>query len=64
MPSILTFTIFKPLFSDLELEELPIFIESSVNVTKSRNSNVIGIRTSDFKYFRDKDDQKKNLNLL
>ena len=53
----------KPLFSDLELEELPIFIESSVNVTKSRNSNVIGIRTSDFKYFRDKDDQKKNLNL-
>ena len=57
----------KPLFSDLKLEELPIFIQSPGNGTRSaghRDSNVVGIRTSEFKYFRDKDDPKKNINLF
>ena len=53
-----------PFFSDSEYSELPVFIESSVNVIKSINSNVIGIRTSKFKYFRDKNDPKKNINLF
>ena len=57
----------KPLFSDLELEELPNFIQSPGNGTRSaghRDSNVVGIRTSEYKYFRDKDEPKKNINLF
>jgi len=53
-----------PIISDLESNESHVFIESSVNVTKSPDSNVVGIRTSKFKYFRDKINPKKNVHLF
>ena len=46
-----------------QLEEIPVFLESATNSTRSPDSNVIGIRTSEFKYFRDRDDSTKNIHL-
>lgn len=44
------------------LEE-PAYIESHKNVHEGIFENVIGIRTSNFKYFRSKDDPSKNVHL-
>ena len=44
--------------------EEPAYIESHKNVNEGIFENVIGIRTSNFKYFRDKDDSSKNLHLF
>jgi len=54
----------QPLMIDEEFNEMPVFVESSVNVIKSPNSNVIGIRTSKFKYFRDKKNPEKSVHLF
>jgi len=50
--------------SNEDFNEKPVFIESSVNVVKSPDSNVIGIRTGEFKYFRDREISNKNINLF
>ena len=52
-----------PLMQGKQLEEIPVFLESATNSTRSPDSNVIGIRTSEFKYFRDRDDSTKNIHL-
>ena len=52
-----------PLMQGKQLEEIPAFLESATNSTRSPDSNVIGIRTSEFKYFRDRDDSTKNIHL-
>ena len=52
-----------PLMQGKQLEEIPAFLESATNSTRSPDSNVIGIRTSEFKYFRDRDDSTKNVHL-
>ena len=52
-----------PLMQGKQLEEIPAFLESAPNSTRSPDSNVIGIRTSEFKYFRDRDDSTKNVHL-
>jgi arylsulfatase A-like enzyme len=53
-----------PLMSDKKIEESPILIDSIVNSTLSQSSNVLGIRTSKFKYFRDRNDPSKNVHLF
>lgn len=52
-----------PLLKGGNLEENPVFIETAVNTTKSLSTNTIGIRTSEYKYFRDKDSPSKNIHL-
>ena len=44
-------------------DELPVYVESAINAVKSLTDNTIGIRTSEFKYFRDKNDATKNVHL-
>jgi arylsulfatase A-like enzyme len=53
----------KPLFSNQELEEKPIYIESPPAIASS-NQHVIGIRTSEFKYFRSSKSSKENIHLF
>ncbi|MDC0186958.1 sulfatase-like hydrolase/transferase [Candidatus Nitrosopelagicus sp.] len=53
-----------PSISNLGFTESNVFIESSVNVIKSPDSNVVGIRTSKFKYFRDRNIPEKNVHLF
>ena len=45
-----------PLIQNDPYEELPAFLEGAANAPKFVNKNIIGIRTSEFKYFRDKYD--------
>jgi len=52
----------KPFMGGTMLEELPAYLESNPLVLRQSN-DVIGIRTSKFKYFRDKDDPKKRIHL-
>lgn len=52
-----------PMFNDEENKDRPAFIESATNSPKSRTSNVVGIRTPNYKYFRDRDDPSKNIHL-
>ncbi len=52
-----------PLIHNDHFEELPAFIEGAVNAPKFVNKNIIGIRTSDFKYFRDKHDNTIKVHL-
>lgn len=51
-----------PLMEGRSLSELPIYLESNPLVIKESN-DVIGIRTADFKYFRDKDNATKRVHL-
>ena len=44
-------------------EELPAFLEGAANAPKFVNKNIIGIRTSEFKYFRDKHDSATEIHL-
>lgn len=53
-----------PIITDSECKENFVFIESSVNVTKSPDANVVGIRTSEFKYFRDRHKPKENIHFF
>ena len=47
-----------------KLQELPVFIEYAVNMPNFIADTVIGVRTSQYKYFRDKDDPKKKVHLF
>ena len=47
-----------------KLEEIPIFLESTANSLKSLTSNVVGIRTSQYKYFRDRTKPKDLVHLF
>ena len=51
-----------PLINDENLEELPAYMESTPLIQMKANE-VIGIRTSQFKYFRDRDDKAKRIHL-
>ena len=44
------------------MEELPIFLETSKLIQKKANES-IGIRTSQYKYFRDSNDPEKRVHL-
>ena len=52
-----------PLIEDNAYDELPAFLEGAANAPKFVNKNIIGIRTSDFKYFRDKYDSTIKVHL-
>jgi len=53
-----------PLIEGKKLQEFPAFIEYAVNNPNFVADTVIGIRTSQYKYFRDKDDPKKKVHLF
>lgn len=52
-----------PLIQNNLYEELPAFLEGAANAPKFVNKNIIGIRTSEFKYFRDKYDSTIKVHL-
>ena len=52
-----------PFMQGKYFDELPVYIESAINAVKSLTDNTIGIRTSEFKYFRDKNNFTKNVHL-
>ena len=52
-----------PLIEGNITDELPAFIESATNHVDTLSENVVGLRTSTFKYFRDKLDSNSNKNL-
>ena len=53
----------RPLMFDKNFNETPVFIESTVNFTDPSDSNLVGLRTSEFKYFRDRKNPLKNVHL-
>ena len=53
-----------PLFKDEYCEEIPLMLDGASSESESTISNTIGIRTSKFKYFRDRFDYKKNIHLF
>lgn len=56
-------TSLNPLLEGQKIHEKPAYIESNPLVLTESN-DVIGIRTSQYKYFRDKDDPKKRVHLF
>lgn len=52
-----------PLFEEKTLDELPAIIQSSPQI-EIKSNDVIGVRTKDFKYFRDVDDAGKRVHLF
>jgi arylsulfatase A-like enzyme len=52
-----------PSFFGKKLDTTTVLIESTSNSTKSITSNSIGVRTSHYKYFRDRDNATKNIHL-
>ena len=52
-----------PLMQGKHFDELPAYVESAINAVKSLTDDAIGIRTSKFKYFRDRNDSVKNVHL-
>jgi len=52
-----------PLIQEKNVDESFAMLDSVVNSTLSPSSNVLGIRTSKFKYFRDRNDSSKNVHL-
>jgi arylsulfatase A-like enzyme len=57
----------RSLFSQIKghnFKEIPAFIECVTNSTKMPKENVIGIRTSEFKYFRNRNDAEKDVHLF
>lgn len=53
----------KPLLDGKNIPENPAYVESNPLVL-TESDDVIGIRTSQYKYFRDKDDSKKRVHLF
>ena len=51
-----------PLLQGKTMEESPVYMESTPLIQKKSN-DVIGIRTSNYKYFRDSNDPKKRIHL-
>ena len=52
-----------PYLEGKEMEEVPVLIDSISTSPKSNTTNSIGIRTSQHKYFRDRDKSTKNVHL-
>ena len=52
-----------PMFNDEEKLDRPAFIESATNSPKSKTADVVGMRTPNHKYFRDRNDPNKNIHL-
>jgi len=52
-----------PLLKGENLEEYPVFMESALNATNALSTNTIGVRTSKYKYFRDKNNPTQNIHL-
>jgi len=53
-----------PYFNNENLDELPAYLQSTENFSAEKtDTNVIGIRTSEYKYFRDKNDVMTNTHL-
>ena len=53
-----------PLIQGSSIKENPAIIESRVNVVEGITSNTIGVRTSKLKYFRNIDDEEKDVTLF
>ena len=53
-----------PLFNGLDMKENPAILESRINVVEGITSNTIGVRTSKFKYFRNINDETKDITLF
>ena len=60
-----------PLMNDKKLDELPAYIEVGINLAQLVNSKnpkalpkIIGVRTSEYKYFRARDSREKNVRLF
>ena len=53
-----------PLFNGLNMKENPAILESRINVAEGITSNTIGVRTSKYKYFRNIDDNGKDVTLF
>jgi len=45
------------------MNEVPVLIESIASLSTSYTTNSVGIRTSEYKYFRDKGNPTKNVHL-
>ena len=54
---------FTPLFFNKSFEEIAVLLDSASNTTESEYSDVIGIRTPKFKYFRNRKNPKNDLYL-
>jgi len=52
-----------PLILGSNMKEQPAILESRINVEDGITSNTIGVRTSKFKYFRNINDEKKDVTL-
>ena len=52
-----------PYLEGKEMEEAPVLIESISTSPKSNTANSIGLRTSQHKYFRDRNKSTKNVHL-
>jgi arylsulfatase A-like enzyme len=52
-----------PLFKGQKLEELPVLVEAAPNSPRFFQTNIIGVRTSNFKYFRNKYDTTIDVHL-
>ena len=52
-----------PLMLDKTFNEISAFIESTVNLTQAADSNFIGLRTFNFKYFRNRNNYLKDIHL-
>lgn len=52
-----------PLLNGAKLEEQHVFMETALNTKKSLSSYTIGVRTSEYKYFRDRYIKTKNIHL-
>ena len=54
---------FLPLLNHNSFEEKPVMIDGASDTTRSKYSDTIGIRTSKYKYFRDRKNSEKDVNL-
>ena len=55
---------FIPLFYNKSFEEVPVYLDSATTTKESEYSDSIGIRTSKFKYFRNRKNPKTNVHLF
>ena len=53
-----------PLMMDDTIPEEPAYLESSINSPKMLSENTIAVRTSEFKYFRNRHDAEKDVHLF
>ena len=53
-----------PLLEGKEIPEEPALIQSLTNWQRSNSANVIGVRTSKYKYFRDVNNKEKNIHIF